>query len=265
MTDLSIFLINLDASPDRLAAATDAMAAQGTSFTRVSGYDGRKTNPLDVPEYDAAAMRAYFGRDMNGGEVGCCFSHIRALQAFVESGKPYGLIFEDDVSPAPQAMELTRALIEWQNERGTPDWYVANLGAERSKILSPVTTLRANGSEVVLYRGHYFPMLATALLWTREGACAFLEIALPLNCPYDNFLRRWLTANDMGLTTRPPLFRTTGADSDIDKSHTAKRRGTEGRSKNYGWLKAKRMWGDKFRALGHKSRRKFGLKGKTNR
>lgn len=262
MTGFPIFVINLDDSSERLDQVTAQLSAQKADFTRISGYDGRKINPADVPEYDSAATRAYIGRDMHGGEIGCCISHIRAIKTFVETGAPYGLILEDDAQPTPHALELTQALIDWQTARGEPDWYAANLGAQRTKIMTAVDTVKSASDTATLYRGHYFPMLATAVLWTRAGAQAFLDICLPLDAPYDNFLRRWLTRNDMGLATRPPLFLQTGAKSEIDRSHTAKRRGTKGRTGNYSWLKAKRLWGDKFLALRHKVRRGIQVGGR---
>lgn len=254
MISFPVFLINLDDSPARLAAAQGNCTAHGVEFTRVSGYNGRKLDPLSVPEYDSAAALNYMGRDLNGGEIGCYFSHIRALEAFLETGAPYGLVLEDDMLPNEHAFALTQSLIDWQAKRGAPDWHVANVGADRMKIMSAVAPLRHAEVETTIFRGHYFPMLATALLWTREGAQDFVNSYLPLDCPLDNATRRWLTATDMGLTLSPPLFTTTGAASDIDTSHTAAKRGTEGRTRGYGWLKAKRMYGDKFRALRHKIR-----------
>ncbi len=254
MNSFPVFLINLDDSPERLAAAQEQFAQHGVTFSRISGYNGRKLDPSSVPEYDTEAAMRYMGRALNGGEIGCYFSHIRALQAFLDSGAPYGLVLEDDMLPNTYAFALTQALIEWQSARGAPDWHAANIGAERMKIMSAVAPLSHEGTQTTIYRGHYFPMLATALLWTRAGAQAFVDGYLPMDCPLDNATRRWLTQTDMGLTLSPPLFTTTGAASDIDTSHTAVKRGTEGRVSGYGWLKAKRMYGDKLRALRHKIR-----------
>ncbi|WP_366525747.1 glycosyltransferase family 25 protein, partial [Planktotalea sp.] len=43
------------------------------------------------------------GRDVNGGEIGCYFSHIRALENFLETGAPYGFVLEDDMLPNEHA------------------------------------------------------------------------------------------------------------------------------------------------------------------
>ena len=254
MISFPVFLINLDDSPGRLATAQDHLASHGVSAVRIPGYNGRTLDPTTVPEYDGAATLRYMGRALNGGEIGCYFSHVRALRAFLDSEAEYGLVLEDDMLPKADAFALTQALIDWQATRGAPDWYVANIGANRMKIMSKLDVLECGHTHTTIYRGHYFPMLATSLLWTRAGAQAFVDSCLPIDCPLDNATRRWLTHNDMGLTLSPPLFTTTGAASDIDTSHTAEKRGTEGRVDGYGRLKAKRMYGDKLRALRHKVR-----------
>jgi len=106
MISFPVFLINLDDSPARLAAAQGNCTAHGVEFTRVSGYNGRKLDPMSVPEYDSTAALKYMGRDLNGGEIGCYFSHIRAL----ETGAPYGLVLEDDMLPNEHAFALTQSL-----------------------------------------------------------------------------------------------------------------------------------------------------------
>lgn len=71
MTNFPIFLINLDGSDARLAAASEALIGQGAVFTRIAGHDRRaQPPPEDVAEYNSDATRSYLGRDLNGGEVG---------------------------------------------------------------------------------------------------------------------------------------------------------------------------------------------------
>ena len=254
MTDLAVFLINLDDAPSRLKAAQVALSVQNTQFERVPGVDGRAFDPATIPGYDADGARRYFGRDLNGGEIGAFQSHLRALERFVASGAAYGLILEDDIDPDAGAMDFVRAIIDWQRGRYAQDWYVANLGAKRQKITTDVAVFERGGTEAVLRRAHYFPMLATALLWTRQGAQAFLDHHTAIDCPWDNALRRWLTANDTGLVVSPCLFGTTGASSQIDPAKGAALRSREGRVRTYRLRRMRRQWGDKLRALHHKMR-----------
>jgi glycosyl transferase family 25 len=254
MTQFPIFLINLDSSTERLSIASAALEKQGAQFTRIPAYDGRRTNPADVPEYSSAKTRAYMGRDLNGGEVGCFFSHIFAAQAFLETDAEYGLVLEDDISPTPSAIALTQSLIDWQSQKGAPDWQLCNLGNPRMKYLTWAGEIHAKEEQRTIFRAHYFPMTTTALLWTRQGAQAFIDTCTPIDCPVDHFMRRWFTRTDMGIAVQKPVFETTLAQSEIDISGLQKRRETSERSPLYGWLKAKRMYGDKIRATCHKIR-----------
>ena len=47
--------------------------------------------------YDEKVVLEKHGRPLGKAEKGCALSHIRALGAFLESGKTYGLILEDDI------------------------------------------------------------------------------------------------------------------------------------------------------------------------
>ncbi|MEO0633769.1 MAG: glycosyltransferase family 25 protein [Pseudomonadota bacterium] len=254
MSAFVTLLINLDASSDRLRAAETVMAVQGAAFERVPGVDGRQT-PVDTVEaYDDAAARRYFGRTLSPGEVGAFQSHVRALETFLAGGAAFGLILEDDMDPDAHAMAFVGEIVSWQNSRWQQDWYVANLGAKRQKITTPLIDFEGGDSTVTLARAHYFPMLATANLWTRDGARAFLDQHQMIDCPWDHALRRWLTANDMGLLVSPLLFSTSRAESTIDSSAPEGRRGAEERDRFYRLRRMRRNWGDRLRALVHKTR-----------
>lgn len=62
----------------------------------IEAVDGRV---LPAKQY-YECTQAYFSRRhffMSPSELGCTLSHIKALEAFVSSGQPYGLILEDDI------------------------------------------------------------------------------------------------------------------------------------------------------------------------
>ena len=84
--DLAVFVINLDARPDRLAFVADQLDREGLEFTRIAAFDGRKVDPGLIPEYDAPRAKSWFGRELTGGEIGCYISHLRAIDAFLAGG-----------------------------------------------------------------------------------------------------------------------------------------------------------------------------------
>jgi glycosyl transferase family 25 len=232
-------VINLDGSDARWASATAALTAAGIAFVRLPAFDGRGKTAL--PLYDPAAARARFGRPLTGGEVGCFLSHLDGARRFLATGAPLGLVLEDDLACAPDA----GARLDHLTARLTamPGWWVANLG-------EPV---RRFGSDLGdgLLQAHYFPVTTTAILWTRDGATAFLAQATRIDMPVDHWLRWWMGRHDRGLGLADPIFRTSGADSEID---AATHRRASPRGLRYGLSKQRRLWTNKWRAMANRRR-----------
>ena len=113
------------------------------------------------------------------------------------------------------------------------------------KFSSKVLTI--NGK--ILRCTHRFPMLATAVLWTRHGAKTFLESALPITMPYDNFLRYLFSGTNTAFSIQPPIIRFSGIESDIAARNENIRRSARNRSKLYFYRKQKRTIRDKISAI----------------
>jgi len=245
---IATYLINLDGSADRLAAATEQLQAHGIAFERIAAVDGRKLPPEQLQNaYQQGKAIAYMGRDLSPGEVGCYLSHIQAVRAFVASAADVGVVLEDDFRLHGNYLPMVELAIERLRQHGAENWQAINISNAKLKIASPLCALPPGESR--LYHAHYFPMLATAVVWSRAGAEAFLKVAEPIFCPYDNFLRYWQTRENKGYSIFPPLVSSSEVASDID---AAGKRKTIRRGKGYGLAKQKRLWQDKFIALGNK-------------
>lgn len=255
MTTLPIFLINLDGSDERLSAATAQLDAAGLTFERIPAFDGRNLRIDEFPAYDAKAAMRYMGRPMRGGEIGCYLSHLKAAQRIVDSGTPFGVVLEDDMSLSPDAASILQRLVEWL-EAHPQDWDLINLGPNKHKIFTPLAQFQTAIGCHTLTRAHYFPMTTTGLLWSRAGAQAFVEGHQSIFAPVDNYFRHWLTRNDRGLAVWPPLITTTGAESEITAG--AVKRSAKDRHPLYGLLKQKRLLADKALATWHKLLLKIG-------
>ena len=240
------YVINLAASPDRMAHARAELDGHGIRPERVEGLDGRQIDPTTYPGYDDARARAYMGRSMTGGELGCFVGHRRALTALVESGAPLALVFEDDIAFRAEADRVLPALLDWLTTSDL-DWHCVNIGARRLKITTPVAEIA--GAHLV--RAHYFPMLAHAMIWSRAGALAYLEAAEEIFCPADNMMRYVLTRSDKGLALTQALVDAGRFDSDIS-ARSGGDRGAHGRAPGYGLLKQRRLWQEKALAFRHK-------------
>ncbi|MCJ1901195.1 MULTISPECIES: glycosyltransferase family 25 protein [Paracoccus] len=248
---LPAYLINLDGSDERLRSASRQLDEAGVPFERVPAFDGRALRVEEFPDYDPAGAMAYMGRPLRGGEIGCYLSHLDCARRFLDSGAEYGLVFEDDMQLQPGFAEGMRILMGWL-DRHDRDWDLINLGARQHKIYTPVMGFEVAGRHHELTRAHYFPMTATALLWSRQGAETFVRTHRRITAGVDNHFRHWLTRNDRGLAVWPSLVTTTGVESQIEDGKG--KRSAGGRHPLYGLIKQRRQIVNKLIAWRHKRR-----------
>lgn len=256
MNRLDVQLINLDGSDARLTRATAALQAAGIPFRRLPAFDGRGKRPEDLPLYDPAAAMRSFGRKLTGGEIGCFLSHLEAARQFLQTGATYGLVLEDDaIIPVDASEILMRLLDELDRVSPAAPWWVGNLGETTRRIISPVAEV---GPSHRLVRAHYYPLLTTAVIWTRDGASAFLRDCNVISMPVDQFLRHWASRSDKGLALDVPLFPAAGIASELDRdgSRTRLRAGLRERVVKR-WLRIK----SKLAAIRHRRRAAAARKG----
>lgn len=249
LTGLPVYLINLDGSDERLRSATRQLADEGMAFKRVPAFDGRALRMDEFPDYDPAAAMAYMGRPLRGGEIGCYLSHLDCARRVLDSRAPWGLVFEDDVQLQPGFGEGIAILLDWLDRNGG-DWDLINLGSPQHKLYTPIMNFIVAGRHHELTRAHYFPMTATALIWSRQGAETFVRSHDRIMRGVDNHFRHWLTRSDSGLAVWPPLVTTTGAESDIEGGRG--KRSAGGRHPLYGLIKQRRQIVNKLIAWRHK-------------
>ena len=247
---IATYLINLDGSSERLASATAQLQQHGIAFERISAVDGRKIPTTELEQlYDKKRAIAYMGRDLSPGEIGCYLSHIKAIQAFLASNADIGVILEDDCRILHTYAPPIQKAAKWLNENGHQSWHAINISNNKLKIATALSPIALEQGHSQLFHSHYFPMLATAIVWSRAGAQAFLGLEQTIFCPYDNYLRYWQTRENKGYSIFPPLLCTTEVSSDID---AAGKRKTIQRGMSYGLAKQKRLWQDKILAFKNK-------------
>lgn len=103
-------VINLPKDTDRRLHMEQQLNAFSIPHTTLSATDGQMYN-FDKDYVEEVTLRKN-GRGLTPPEKGCAFSHRRALQEFLDSGKEYGLIMEDDVVLDPVFPEAVEAAIE---------------------------------------------------------------------------------------------------------------------------------------------------------
>ena len=240
--ELRCYVINLDSSTKRLDEFNTAFNKTDLNIERISAIDG---SLIEIKAFsDDNLCKKQMGRGLQPGEVGCYLSHKKAIEQFLSTDAPYAIVFEDDAIPNEGFEKTVTTVIEKFLKHNTSTAAI-NLGAMDFKYSSKVLTINGN----ILRCTHRFPMLATAVLWTRHGAKTFLENALPITMPYDNFLRYLFSGTNTAFSIQPPIIRFSGIESDIAARNENIRRSARNRSKLYFYRKQKRTIRDKISAI----------------
>ena len=240
--ELQCYVINLDRSKKRMSEFSEAFSGTNLKVERIAAVDG---NSIKIKSFsNDFQCRKEMGRSIQPGEVGCYLSHKKVLEIFLSTGSKYAIVFEDDAIPEDSFRETIESLIEkfLENNKETA---AINLGAVDFKYSSRVLPIKNN----IVRCAHRFPMLATGVLWTRPGAKKFLENASVVTMPYDNFLRFLFSGTNSVFSLQPPIIHSSGIESDIEARNDSRRRSTQNRSKYYFFIKQRRIFRDKFRAL----------------
>lgn len=241
-SELKYYVINLDRSPERLNEFKDNFSSIGIYVERVEAVDGQ-LNDLTL-HFDDRLCRKEMGRSIQPGEVGCYLSHVKAIQKFWESDAEYAIILEDDASPSDDFLQVVDDLISLLRKKDV-NVYAINLGASDFKYSSNY----CKAGSAMLRCSHRFPMLATAILWSKSGAKLFLENHKVIGMPYDNYLRFLFSGTNKSFSIHPSIVNASGASSDIEARNTSKRRSSHNRSIFYFFYKQKRIIREKIRAF----------------
>ena len=177
--NLHAFVINLPAATERLRRVTECLAATAIPHTRVEGVYGPDLQ-FPHPGFDARRYKLWHGKEPNPREVGCYLGHIRALNAFLESGADYGLILEDDAEFSSELPALLDAAID---ARGVWDMlHLSYCGRLHPRTFRTLRTL-PNGARIVQHLVHVKG--AGAYLINRRWAEAATRALLPMWLPWD--------------------------------------------------------------------------------
>ena len=213
---LAIYLINLDRATARRDAALAQLSALGLTAEIVPAVDGATLTPAQLAGYDRAGALAKSGRTLSAGEIGCYLSHVDCARRFLASGADHALVLEDDFHADADLPAFLQALAAHLGPRA--DWDVVNLGNAAKRFATISAPIRSGGVTRRLCVAHHFPVLTTALYWSRPGAQAFLEACFPILRPVDQMLKDWCIRSGRGLALAEPPIRDSGAESLIGQT-----------------------------------------------
>lgn len=143
-----VIVINLDRNEARLQKFVDRYEETDLGqlpLHRMSAVDGSSVEwsqylSSEALEALVTVQKSGFRKthpELTPGAVGCYLSHLQAWTAIASSGRPFGLVFEDDAAPPRNTMsKLYTAL-----NSAPPDWDIILLGyAGYGQLVSPVLT-----------------------------------------------------------------------------------------------------------------------------
>lgn len=250
MMKVVTYLINLDGSHERLDRATKQLADVHWPFERFSAVDGRGKDLTEFANYDNQGANDVLGRRLMNSELGCYLSHYGCVEKFLTTDADYLVVLEDDMKINQDFKAKLGAVLEYLDRHKELDWYLINIAAKKKKLAKDITQM----GDMNLWHAFYFPIRGLGLVWSRQGAEAFIQAGKIMTMPVDIFFQTWLSKNGKGLGVWPALVRPAGLDSDILGTVAAQgvsRKEKENRELSYGLKKQKRMWRDKWHAVKH--------------
>lgn len=189
MSTIPIYVISLKGAQERRAFMSEQLDTLGLPFRFYDAVDGRG---WDVPahlSYDKAKRRAFFGKDLSGGEMGCLLSHRAIYEKMLREGTPEVLVLEDDAILHADLPKVLGAL----ERMGEPYDLIRFLGSDKvakleQKIVAPIT------GQYTLNRLCTTPGGAHAYIITQAGAQKLLKHMQRNFLPVDTLMGHvWMT------------------------------------------------------------------------
>lgn len=186
-TPLPIYVINLERSKDRWQAIVQSAADHHVCVMRVDAVDGRSIAREQWQDTSVMRFGLRNGRTVLPGEYGCYQSHLRAIDAFLDSGLPAGVILEDDVELVPDFEAKVRDIL-----KVLPDCALVKLVHHRAGGFLQIAETHHGIRVGTCAFGPEGSAAAYAL--TRAAALKLRSALKPMSLPFDVALGRgWAT------------------------------------------------------------------------
>ncbi len=174
---VNYYYINLDRCTDRRQRCEEQAARYGIAMERISGIDGATLTEADLGNYNSAAAL----RELRINEHACIKSHAKALRTFLDSGAPYGVIMEDDITLYPHTKSTVEHIIAH-----TEGWECVRLYTECSTIYPVMKRNTSDPCELIFPRKVLWGAIAN--LYTRKAAEAILDALESYDQGFDSFV-----------------------------------------------------------------------------
>jgi glycosyl transferase family 25 len=208
----SVFVINLDKSPKRMAKISQRLDQLGIIFERISGVYGADLTAEEISKYYCPKLnKKNYRRPLRLGEIGCYMSHLKAWRTIVDRKISCALILEDDIVIDESLTRLIQYLGKSSNSFDIVKFYSKK---KKPKLLDSVPF----GSSHQLCRFKKIPIGNQGQLVTLSGAKKLLNTFEKFGRPVDEDIQHWWEADINVLGILPSVVRPIeSAQSDIDE------------------------------------------------
>lgn len=187
MQNYKVLVVNLDRSPDRLAAISAQLEQVDVPFDRITALDGKTLSSDFIDEHSPPEIVSKsYHRKLSRAEVACSLSHRKAWQQITDEDLDFGIVLEDDC----QLLDNFRETVQLLASLPVDSWDFIKLYALR----------RGGGKNIARsfdYKGHTFvtyhryPLGFVGQAVSRRGARALLENLRYVTEPVDGQLKSW--------------------------------------------------------------------------
>ena len=210
---MRIVLISLVRATERRRVMRERFAELGLAYEILDATDGAALTPEQRARVDHAGRKKITRYPLSDNEIGCYFSHLRAMESVAEGSAPMAAILEDDVT---LEAGLPRALAAIEAGAAPFDAIDLHRTMKRGEIFAACMTL-APGLE--LGRIGYTHMNLQGYVLSREGAQRFLARTPRITHAVDKELHRyWANGMDLYGLSRAMVIHADQGQSMIDET-----------------------------------------------
>ena len=181
-----LFVINLAAQQKRRQCICAQLDRLLVLYTMIDAVGAEDISAQELPKiYSSKQARLYVGRTLSLPEIACYLSHLKAMQAIIDSGAAYGVVIEDDVKIQPEFVEVILGI-----ETLPPVWNIIQIGNSVNGDY-PLPAVFRHKQIYELPCGYRLSALlpetwgTTGYVIRREFCEYFLHKAYPIFCPID--------------------------------------------------------------------------------
>jgi glycosyl transferase family 25 len=211
---MKAFVVSLKSATARRQAIA-AMLDFNMPYEIVDAVPGREIEP-HAHIYAGDLYCPRYKRALRPNEIACSLSHRAALRRFLDSGAYYGLILEDDAQITPKQIRDIYSAVD-----ACGKFDVLKIGGEGEDSRIGVVTGQTGAISIIAIKKP--SMCAHAYVVKREGAEKLIGALLPINEPFDSYLRNVAVHKCNVFETAPFLASVSshGEDSTIGDGRTA--------------------------------------------